>query len=81
MQPHIFKILTGISPLPALLSRIMTFKIKNDIFDFIGSYMRKSESDVVFEMFFDNSTTGIVFKFLTIVSTFFECISPLCSFH
>ena len=43
--------------------------------------MPKSESDVVFEMFLYNSTTGIVFEVFNNSFKIFECISPLCSFH
>ena len=34
----------------------------NDLFDFISCNMSKSESDVVFEMLFNNLTTGMVFE-------------------
>ena len=34
----------------------------NDLFDFISCCMSKSESNVVFEMFFDNLTTGMILE-------------------
>ena len=34
----------------------------NDLFDFISYYIPKSESDMVFEMVFDNLTTWMVLE-------------------